>query len=147
MDGDGFSGGALHAARGKICRNNLAALARHYQTLQKSEANTGLTSSVSRKEDPMRIQLLLLPGKLYLQAEGLKEETFDRFHPHAEPGSDRVRFDDQVKATAASMSVTVQKAMNRLELGIGAWALITDSDTALELAMNVAEPLGIELQL
>jgi len=95
----------------------------------------------------MKIQLLVLPDKLYLQAEGLKEESFDRFHPHAEPGSDRVRFDDQVKATALSMSVTAQKAMNKLEQGLSVWALITDSDTGLELAMNVADALGIELQL
>jgi hypothetical protein len=95
----------------------------------------------------MKIRLLVLVGKLYLQAEGLKEESFDRFHPHAEPGSDRVRFDDQVKATGLSMSVTVQKAMNKLELGLSSWVLVTDSDTALELAMNAAEALGSELEL
>lgn len=95
----------------------------------------------------MRIQLVFTTGKVYLQADGLKEEHFDRFHPHSEPGSDRVRFDAQVKATAASMSVTAQKAMNKLEQGLSAWVLITDSDTALELAMTAADALGIELQL
>jgi hypothetical protein len=94
----------------------------------------------------MRIQLVL-SDKLYLQAEGLREATFDRFHPHSEPDSDRFRFDDQVKATALSMSVKVQQAMNKLETGVSAWSLVSDSDTALDLAMNVAEALETELQL
>ena len=97
----------------------------------------------------MKIQLLRIPEKsyLYLQASGLKEESFDRFHPHTEPGSDRVRFDDQVTASALSMSVKVQKALHMLAQGVSVWVLVTDSDTALELAMHAAEALGIELEL
>ncbi len=97
----------------------------------------------------MKIQLMNLPEKsyMYLQASELKEEAFDRFHPHSEPGSDRVRFDDQVAATALSMSVKVQKALHKLALGVSVFVLVTDSDTALELAMKAAEALGVELEL
>jgi hypothetical protein len=95
----------------------------------------------------MKIKLIETPGAVLLQAEGLAEAKFDRFVPFSEPGSDRTRFDDQLKASARSMSVTVRKAVDRMVTGTSAWSLETDSDTALELGMNVAEALALELEL
>jgi hypothetical protein len=103
--------------------------------------------SAGKKENFMTIRFLVASARYFLQAEGMNEASFDRFHPHSEPGSERARFDEQVKATAKAMSIAVRPAMDRLNTGVSAWLVESDSDSGLELGMSVAEHLGSELEL
>jgi len=95
----------------------------------------------------MIVKLVQFNGQYIIRGENLAESNFDAFHPTTEPGSDRERFDQAVKAVAKNKGIATKQHRAMLTTGVSAWALDTYDDAALDCGDEIATSLGVGLEL